>query len=383
MSRKVIKGMLWLFILLIAIALIGCAPSKAKGKIKIGVIGPQTGASAETGQAVSKGAEIAANMINEKGGINGREIELIIADGKNDPAESLNAANKLMLQDEVVAIVGCCGSSATLAVMPAVESNKVPLVVETASAAKITEAGNPFVFRIAATTRQEAQAVEEILPEIGFNKVALLGVNTDWGRGAEEEFTEVVERQGGEIVCSEYFEGNAIDFYSQLTTIKNSGADSIILTADSSLIILILRQMKDLGVDLPVLTSGGSDFTDGIIELVGADIAEGLRSIAFFNPAIPEAAASQELHKYFVDKWQEKDLLWRKMPEGTKGFDAVCVLAEAMKGISGDINGESLQKALQGVEYAGITGHLKFDEKGQAVRSSFLVRVKDGKTVLD
>ena len=92
MSRKVIKGMLWLFILLIAIALIGCAPSKAKGKIKIGVIGPQTGASAETGQAVSKGAEIAANMINEKGGINGREIELIIADGKNDPAESLNAA---------------------------------------------------------------------------------------------------------------------------------------------------------------------------------------------------------------------------------------------------------------------------------------------------
>ena len=176
-------------------------------------------------------------------------------DGKNDPAESLNAANKLILQDEVLAIMGCTGSSATIAIMPTVKENKIPLLVETASASKITEEGNEYVFRIAATTRQEAEAVEEILPEIGFTNVALLGVNTDWGRGAEEEFTKVVNNKGGTIACSEYFEGNAVDFYPQLTNIKNSGANSIILTADSSLIIMILRQMKDLDLNIPVLLS--------------------------------------------------------------------------------------------------------------------------------
>ena len=364
-------------------SLTACGNGDSDETIKIGVIGPQTGASAETGQAVANGAKIAADYINENGGINGRKIELLIMDGKNDPAESLNAANKLILQDEVLAIMGCTGSSATIAIMPTVKENKIPLLVETASASKITEEGNEYVFRIAATTRQEAEAVEEILPEIGFTNVALLGVNTDWGRGAEEEFTKVVNNKGGTIACSEHFEGNAVDFYPQLTNIKNSGANSIILTADSSLIIMILRQMKDLDLNIPVLTSGGSDFTDGIIELAGAETAEGLRSIAFFNPALPEKAASPELHELFVEKWQEAGHLWRKMPEGTKGFDGINVLAEAMKNVKGKITSERIQEALKTVDYAGITGQLNFDEQGQAVRNNFIVHVVDGKTVLE
>ena len=364
--------------------LAGCAATVVEtGPIKIGVIGPQTGASAETGQAVAHGAQIAVDKINADGGINGRMLELVVVDGKNDPAESLNAANKLMLQDEVPVIMGCCGSSATYSVLPAVEKNKVPLVVETASAAKITAEGYKYVFRIAATSKQEAEGVEKMLPEIGFTKVALMGVNTDWGRGAEQEFTKVIQNQGGSVVCSEFFEGNAVDFYAQLTSVKNSGADSIILTADSSLIVMILRQMKDLGIDLPVLSTGGSDFTDGIIELAGADTAQGIRAIAFFNPSLPERAADPEAHKYFVDAWQKAGYLWRKMPEGTKGYDGIYVIAEALKTIDGEITGESVQKALQQVDYKGITGQLKFDENGQATRNIFIVKAEQGKTVLD
>lgn len=382
MMKKLCMAAVCMILTLALLAGCGGAASET-GPIKIGVIGPQTGASAETGQAVANGAQIAVDKINADGGINGRKLELVVVDGKNDPAESLNAANKLMLQDGVPVIMGCVGSSATYSVLPAVEKNKVPLVVETASAAKITEEGYKYVFRIAATSKQEAAGVEQMLPKIGFTKVALMGVNTDWGRGAETEFTKVIQNQGGTVACSEFFEGNAVDFYAQLTSVKNSGADSIILTADSSLIVMILRQMQDLGMDLPVLSTGGSDFTDGIIELAGAETAEGIRAIAFFNPSLPEKAANADAHKYFVDTWQEKGYLWRKMPEGAKGYDGISVIAEALKTIHGKITGESLQQALQKVDYKGITGELKFNENGQAVRNIFLVRAAEGKTVLD
>ncbi len=382
MSHKIVSVALCAVVMALSIA--GCSQSASStAPIKIGIIGPQTGASAETGQAVAHGAQIAVDKINATGGIKNRKIELIVADGKNDPAESLTAANKLMLQDEVVALVGCVGSSATISVLPAVEKNKAPLLVETASAAKITEQGNKYVFRISATSRQEAQGVEAVLPKIGFHKVALLGVNSDWGRGAETEFTKIVNNQGGSIVNSQFFEGNAVDFYPQLTTIKNSGADSIILTADSSLIVMVLRQMQDLQIRLPVLSTGGSDFTDGIIELAGAQAAEGIRAIAYFNPSLPEVAADPAAQKEFVKAWQDQKYLWRKMPEGARGYDAINVLAAALKSIKGEVTRDAIQQALKTVDYKGITGELKFNENGQATRNIFLVRAQNGKTVLE
>ena len=193
----------------------------------------------------------------------------------------------------------------------------------------------------------------------------------------------MVKKQGGEIVSSQFFEGNAVDFYPQLTNIKNSGADSIILTADSSLIVMVLRQMQDLQIDLPVLSTGGSDFTDGIIDLAGPEVAEGIRAIAYFNPSLPEVAADPAADKEFVKTWQDKGYLWRKMPEGARGYDAINTLAAAIKNIKGEVTRESIQQALQTVDYKGITGELKFDDKGQATRNIFLVQAKDGKTVLD
>lgn len=382
MSHKFISVALCVVVMALSIA--GCTQgASSAAPIKIGIIGPQTGASAETGQGVAHGAQIAVDKINAAGGINGRKIELVVADGKNDPAESLTAANKLMLQDKVQALVCCVGSTATISVLPAAEKNATPLLVETASAPKITQLGNKFVHRISATSQQEAKGVEATLPKIGFDKVALLGVNSDWGRGAEAAFTEAVKNQGGEIVSSQFFEGNAVDFYPQLTSIKNSGADSIILTADSSLIVMVLRQMKDLQIDLPVLSTGGSDFTDGVIELAGAETAEGIRAIAYFNPSLPEVAADPAAHKEFVKTWQDNKFLWRKMPEGARGYDAINVLAAAIKSIKGEVTRESIQEALKTIDHKGITGELKFDENGQATRNIFLVRAENGKTVLE
>lgn len=113
--------------------------------IKIGVIQPLTGAFAAAGTDVTNGAKIAVDEINSKGGVLGKKLELIIEDSKSNPTEASSVAEKLMVRDKVPVLMGASGSNATLAVMPKLMEYKVPMLVETSSAGKITTLGNPYI----------------------------------------------------------------------------------------------------------------------------------------------------------------------------------------------------------------------------------------------
>src|SRR6266705_111022 len=119
----------------------------AQETIKIGVIQPLTGAFAASGNYVANGARIAADEINAKGGVLGKRIELVIEDNKSNPTEAAAVAEKLIVRDKVPVMMGAWGSGFTLAVMPKLIEYKVPMVVETSSAGKITSSGNPYIFR--------------------------------------------------------------------------------------------------------------------------------------------------------------------------------------------------------------------------------------------
>src|SRR5262245_4499567 len=113
--------------------------------LKIGVIQPLSGPVAASGNYIRMGAEIARDWINAKGGVLGRQVQLLVEDNKSDPKEAATAAEKLIVKDKVPVIVGAWGSSMTLAAMPKLEEYGVPMVVETSSAASITKRGNPWV----------------------------------------------------------------------------------------------------------------------------------------------------------------------------------------------------------------------------------------------
>src|SRR5687768_10526295 len=129
--------------------------------IKIGVIQPLTGPVAASGNYVRIGAEIARDWINARGGVNGRQIQLLIEDNKSDPKEAASAAEKLIVRDKVPVIMGAWGSSMTLAAMPKLEEYGVPMVVETSSAASITKRGNPWIFRISPPSEMEALGLDQ------------------------------------------------------------------------------------------------------------------------------------------------------------------------------------------------------------------------------
>ena len=163
--------------------------ASAQETIKIGVIQPLTGSVAYNGTTDVNGSKLAADEINAKGGVLGKKIELIIEDGQCKPANSVNAAEKLIQRDKVVAVSGAFCSSATLAVMPVAQNYKIPLVTGVSSSASLTEKGNTWFFRATETDALLAKSFAKILfNELKLRKVAYIGVNDDFGRGGVAEF---------------------------------------------------------------------------------------------------------------------------------------------------------------------------------------------------
>ena len=166
----------------------GVTTAAAQESIKVGVIQPLTGAFAASGNYVANGAKIAADEINAKGGVLGKKLELVIEDNKSNPTEAAAVAEKLIVRDKVPVMMGAWGSGFTLAIMPKLMEYKVPMLVETSSAGKITTSGNPYIFRISPPSAVEATAFAKIVDRLKIGKADFLVVNNDWGRGAAEDF---------------------------------------------------------------------------------------------------------------------------------------------------------------------------------------------------
>ncbi len=164
----------------IAATVLGSASALAED-IRIGVIQPLTGSVAYNGTADVNGSKLAVAERNKAGGVLGRQVRLVIEDGQCSPANSVNAAEKLIQKDKVVALSGAFCSSATAAVMPVAQKYKLPLLTGVSSKADLTEKNNPYFFRSAETDALLAKAFAKILADnLKLTKVAYIGVNDDW-----------------------------------------------------------------------------------------------------------------------------------------------------------------------------------------------------------
>jgi branched-chain amino acid transport system substrate-binding protein len=220
-EARMLKGRLWtcLSALLVVAGLAGSVVAQSRAPIKVGLIQPLSGPVAASGNYVRMGAEIGRDWVNAKGGVLGRQLELLIEDNKSDPKEAAAAAEKLIVRDEVPVMICCWGSSMTLATMPKIEEYGVPLVVETSSARSITQRSNPWVFRISPPSEMEAQGLAKQLAALHIKKYDFLAVNTDWGRGAVTAFGEVLRQQGATAGAVEYMDQAATDLNAQITKI--------------------------------------------------------------------------------------------------------------------------------------------------------------------
>jgi branched-chain amino acid transport system substrate-binding protein len=357
------------------------APGWAQEPIRIGVIQPLSGPVAASGGFVTNGARIGADWINERGGVLGRKIQLYVEDNKSDPKEAVNAAEELIVRDKVVAIMGAWGSSMTLAAMPVVQKYGVPLLVETSSSIKITKQGNPWVFRISPPSEMEAAGLEKVLgQDLRVMNADFLAVNTDWGRGAVGAFGDVMKKYGGKLHTVDYMDQAATDMYAQLTKIKNSPADWIIVTTDVGQIALIMKQAAELGIKKKLLTTGGSSAPNKLITLAGP-AAENTYHVIVFLPWFPEAMPDPALAKRFVAEWNKRNLPFEGLTESFRGVDAMMTLAKAIE-IAGKAEPTAIRDALKTVQLTALNGPIKFDQEGQSWPNIYMVQIQGGKIVL-
>lgn len=361
--------------------------ASAQSTIQIGLVQPLTGAFAAAGTDVVNGAKIAADEINAKGGVLGKKLELITEDTKSNPTEAAAVAEKLIVRDKVPVLMGASASTATLAVMPKLMEYKVPMLVETSSSSKITTSGNPYIFRIAPPSEVEAVVFGKIVNRIGIHKADFLAVNNDWGRGTADEFGKILKDNGIAVGLVERMDQGAQDMNAQLVKFKGSGADTLFVTTAVEQLSLVLKQAASLGLNLRIISTGGSQNPDQLITNVGK-AADGTWHLVFFAPWAPEATPDAAAAKTFVAEWNSRGLPFGGLTSSFRGYDGIRAITEAIK-IAGKAEPEAIRAALWKVDILGLNGPIKFEkdgpkgqESGQSTPNIYLVKIDNGKVTV-
>lgn len=350
--------------LLLAAAIAGVSGIGSAGaqSILIGVSTPQTGPAAVASEWEMWGVNLAVEEINAAGGVLGRKLELMVLDNKCNPSEGVNVANKLV-EAKVVAIEGAHCSSAHLASMKIVADAKIPMVTGIASNPQISTLAGPgrkeYSFRISASDQNMMDALGIYLgAKKVFKTVAIIGEDTDFGRGGADAFKAVAEKAGVSVVSTDFHPQNAPDFTTILTRMQQRRPDAIATFQVGGDSLNFLRQAMQLGVRIPYT---------GRIELGGRNLpiieAGGLeKSVSAWQYS---SHIESPQNKAFADKIMAKH---KSEPylQTWAGYDSIRVIAQAIKD-AGSTEGPKIKDAIKAMSFTNVMGKtVKFDDNNSA-----------------
>ena len=348
------------------------------GTLKIGVIGPLTGAGAAYGNAVANGAELAAKEINEAGGINGMMIETKAEDDENDPEKSINAYNTL--KDWGMQVLdGPTTSKPCIAVGAEAESDNMFLITPSGSAVECVATDNAFRVCFADPDQGTASA-----KYIGENKLATkIGVIYDssdvYSSGIYEKFAAEAANQGLEIVSAEAFTAdNKTDFSVQLQKAKDAGAELVFLPIYYQEASLFLEQASTAGLNVKYF---GCDGLDGIIGQLAdkAGLAEG---VMLLTPYV--ADSKEEKSAKFTAAYREK---YGETPIqfAADAYDAIYTIKAALEyakvtdpTIDHSALSDALTAAMTKITVDGVTGTMTWDESGEPNKTPKAMVIQGG-----
>ena len=341
--------------------------------ITIGASLPMTGSVALNGEMILEGIQMAVDECNEAGGIDGKEVVIDAQDDQAEPNQAASVANMMSADEKIVAIIGSLKSSCTLAAAPIYEEAGVVALSPDSSSPEVTNAGE-YIFRIKNSDVVLAQTMAKGAISDGHTKFAILYENNDYGAGVLEQSQIAIEEAGCEIVCTEsILTGEQTDFSSIISKIRESGADAILMGVDYNESGLVMKQMKDSGLDLPRYATDGL-FTDAFIE-VGGEAADGTTVLTSFI-----TSDQSENVQNFIKKYQEK--YDGEMPSifQAEGYDCGKIVIEAIENAGTDR--KAIRDYMATMSYQGVTGDCTFDENGDVNIPLKRCIVEEGEFVL-
>jgi branched-chain amino acid transport system substrate-binding protein len=380
------RSLILVVLAIITLVLAGCAGGGGGAQtIKVGGIGELTGDIPAVGASFKNAAEMAVKEINDAGGleVGGKkyQIEFFIEDNAGKADQSAAAAQKLITQQNVVAIVGPNASRYAIPASEIAESSKVMLISPWSTNAKLTldaktNAPKKYVFRACFIDPFQGQVVAKFaLDNLKAKKAAVLyDVASEYNKGIADVFKASFEQNGGQVVAFETYTTNDKDFSAQLTKIKDAAPDVIFLPNYYSEVPLQIQQAKRLGITAPFLGSDSWGSAE-LLNLCGAD-CEGYYFSTHYAPDIATPIATK-----FIDAYKAK---YNATPDDVAAltYDAFGLLWTALKN-AGKVDRQAVRDAMAKIpSYDGVTGNMKFQEgSGDPIKSAVILQIKDGKFV--
>ena len=362
----------------------GEASGSAEGgaTIKVGLLAPLTGDVSVYGIAVANGAALYIKQVNEAGGINGKQIELIQMDEQGDATQAVNCFTQ-MVDQGITALIGDVTTTPTLAVVAESQEYNMPMVSASATAEAVTydaETDTVYqnVFRTTFTDPfQGVKMADYATDKLGYTKAAVIyQTGADYNEGLATNFEAEFEANGGQIVASETYSAGDVDFKTQLTTILNAGPEVVYCPNYYEDVGQILTQAADVGLTVPFL---GGDGWDGVTQYATAEQLDGCYFCA--NYAV---GASPEFESAYEAEYGEP------YPNGFSplGYDAaltVCGGLEAAEAAGLEPGTDEYKQAvIDGIKngsFEGVTGTFTFDDHNDPVKTAAILTFENGEAV--
>ena len=348
------------------------ATSGAEDTVTLAVVSPVTGDSAEYGIHFTVGAQMAADKINEAGGINGKQVVLKSFDSKNDAKEAAEVARLICQDKTILATIGDFSSTCCMATAHIYEENKTVQISPSAGLIDFPRVG-PYNF--ATTGVQENDGgflMNRVINEkMGAKSVAIVYTNNDYGLNMLSYMTQEAEADGVVITDTEAVASGEKDFTAIVSKMRQTEPEAVAIVGSYNEVANCVKQIRQVGWDVPVAISG-SALTDQLVELLGDDVNDIYSNIAFV--ASDNTPETKEFNEEFTKR--------ANMPpsfHSISTYDTVMLVCDAAIQCGDNLNRETLKDAVQNYKgFDGLMGPFEFTEDGAVYRGYKVVQYQDG-----
>jgi branched-chain amino acid transport system substrate-binding protein len=346
--------------------------SSTTGPIKIAVVDAQSGQLSPLGAWESKGAKLAVDQMNAKGGINGRQIQLDVFDDAGDPTVGTNLARKIA-SEGYIAMIGTAESAVTVAMAPVLMQSKIPSITSGQSPA-IVATKSPFMFLNGPTsTTYDETLAKYLVDQQGLKSIAFITNNGSYGKGEHDAFLKALSTRGVTPVSDQVVTNDQKDFSAALTEIRQKNPQVLFVGTEEVEAGLIVKQARELGVTAKIAGAAPMGTTP-YLNTAGATNAEGtVVSSPYLSNETSDAARSfAQAYKAAFNEDAEL--------HGAKAYDGTNIFLTALQ-TSGVATGQKLADAIRATKYPGLLGDFTFDETGVGIHATSIGVITNGKLV--
>lgn len=354
----------------------GCGPKKESNEILIGLVAPLTGDVKTFGESTKNGCLLAIEEINNKGGIQGKKVKVILSDDKNDPTEASNAGSKLIYKDRVKAIVGSVSSKCSIPLSEICQDASVVMITPTSTNPKVTvrEDGmrKDYIFRACFIDPfQGSVGARFALDELKIKRAAVLyDVGNDYVKGLAEFFVDAFRKGGGTISVYESYTKDDVDFSALLTKVKVDNPELLYLPDYYNKVALIAKQARQLGIRAVFLGGDGWDSED-MVKIAGEAINGGYFT-NHYSPDDPRPEVQEFVKKYQAKYGSKPDAL------ATLSYDATNLLLEGIRS-AGSLKPELVRDAMNNIkDFKTVSGNISFDKDGNPLKDAVVLQYQGG-----